>query len=100
MYDRSINDTWKEAIIKSLDISLNYKEFKENLISIMDFPKINVTGNKEDFITVAGVKHHISNFEIPEYQTKADIVKKFQENRKKRKKSITYKNSGSELIIR
>ena len=72
----------EKVIIKSLDISLNYKEFKENLISIMDFPKINVTGNKEDFITVAGVKHHISNFEIPEYQTK-DIVKKFKENRKK-----------------
>lgn len=80
-----MNEAWQEAIIKSLDISINYKEFKENLISIMDFQKINVTVNKEDFIIVAGVKHHISDFGIPKYHTKSDIVKKFQENRKNRK---------------
>ena len=83
---KSVNEDWQDAIVKSLDISTNRKEFEINLIELLDFRNITVKKENEDVIYVTGQKFHISDFEIEEYKTKSDIVKKFQKNRGKKQK--------------
>jgi len=68
-------------VLKSLDISINYKELQANLISLMDLKKITINKNEEDIIIIAGKKVHISEFELEEFQNKGDVIKKFKENR-------------------
>ena len=80
---RYINEDWQYAIVKSLDVSTNRIEFEANLRDILNFNKVSVMKDNEEIIYITGVKYHISDFELQDYQSKSDIVKKFQENRKK-----------------
>ena len=80
---RYINEDWQYAIVKSLDVSMNRKEFEANLRDILNFNKVSVMKDNEEIIYITGVKYHISDFQLQDYQSKSDIVKKFQENRKK-----------------
>ena len=80
-----INEDWQYAIVKSLDISTNRREFEGNLKTIMKFDKISVQKDNEEVIIISGKKYHIADFELEDYQCKSDIIKKFQENRKKSK---------------
>ena len=49
------------------------------------FEKIRVVKDSEDVIFIAGEKYNISDFELEDYKNKGDIIKIFQENRKKSK---------------
>ena len=82
---KSVSEDWQNAVFKSLDISINYKELQANLISLMDLKKITINKNEEDIIIIAGKKVHISEFELQEFQNKGDVINKFQENRKPKK---------------
>ena len=80
---RYINEDWQYAIVKSLDISTNRREFEANLRTELKFDKLSIMKDQEDVLIVYGKKVNISEFELQDYQSKYDIVKKFQENRKK-----------------
>lgn len=82
---RTVNENWKSAIVKSLSISKNHKELQVNLIKLLNYSRIYIKSNQEDYIYVDGKQYHISEFEIDTIRDKSDIIEHFQQNRRKEK---------------
>ena len=80
---RSISHHWQNAIRSALSTAKNINELKKKLISSLNFQAINIHRDKENIIYIAGKKYHISDFMLPAYKNKQDIIKQFQKNRKK-----------------
>jgi len=80
---RTISHHWQNAIRSALSTAKNINELKKQLISSLNFQAINIYRDKEDIFYIAGKKYHISDFMLPAYKNKQDIIKQFQKNRKK-----------------
>ena len=79
---KTISHHWQNAIRTALSSANNINELKKQLISSLNFSAINIHRDKEDIIYIAGKKYHISDFMLPDYKNKQDIIKQFQKNRK------------------
>jgi len=80
---RTISHHWQNAIRAALSTAKNLNELKKQLISSLNFQAINIHRDKEDILYIAGKKYHISDFMLPTYKNKQDIIKQFQKNREK-----------------